>query len=242
MYARGCSTRDVEEILKDENGNLLLSKKSSISALSERLWDAYEEFCEQDLSKYKVIYLFADAVYEAMRLYKTTKEGILVAWAILEDGRKILLGMKLGNKESYQDWLDFFRDLKKRGLNDPVLGTSDGAPGLVRAFEECLSKTLRQRCLVHKKMNILGKVPSEVIPEIKVHLNAAYYAPDLEAGKERAKEFVERYERIYPSAVKCFQEDLEACLNHLKCPVRHRKLRHYIMSLLQQQYARRFAP
>ena len=123
-----------------------------------------------------------------------------------------------------------------------MLGTSDGAPGLIHALEECLPKTLRERCLVHKKMNILGKVPSEVIPEIKVHLNAAYYAPDLEAGKERAKEFVERYERIYPSAVKCFQEDLEACLNHLKCPVRHRKLRHYIMSLLQQQYARRFAP
>jgi len=222
MYARGCSTRDVEEILKDENGNLLLSK-SSISARSERLWDAYEEFCKQDLSKYNVVYLFVDAVYEAMRMYKTTKEGILVAWAILEDGRKILLGMKLGNKESYQDWLDFFRDLKKRGLEDPVLGTSDGAPGLVRAFEECLLKTFRQRCLVHKKMNILGKVPSEVIPEIKVHLNAAYYAPDLEAGKERAEEFVERYKGIYPSAVKCFQEDLDACLNHLRCPVRHRK-------------------
>jgi len=222
MYARGCSTRDVEEVLKDKEGNLLLSK-SSISALSDRLWDAYEEFGKQDLSKYNVVYLFVDAVYEAMRLYKTTKEGILVAWGILEDGRKILLGMKLGNKESYQDWLDFFRDLKRRGLNDPVLGTSDGAPGLIRALEECFPKTLRQRCLVHKKMNILGKVPSEAIPEVKAYLNTVYYAPDLASGKERAREFREKYERIYPSAVKCFQEDLEACLNHLRCPVRHRK-------------------
>lgn len=222
MYARGCSTRDVEEILKDEDGNLLLSK-SNISELSERLWKGYEEFCKQDLSRYDVIYLFVDAVYEAMRVYKTTKEGILVGWGILEDGRKILLGMKLGNKESYQDWQDFFRDLKRRGLKEPVLGTSDGAPGLVRAFEECFPKTLRQRCLVHKKGNILGKVPSEVIPEIKVNLNAVYYAPDLESGKERAEEFVKRYERMYPSAIKCFQEDLDACLNHLKCPVRHRR-------------------
>ena len=222
MYARGCSTRDVEEILKDQEGNLLLSK-SSISALSDRLWEAYEEFCQQDLSGYQVAYLFVDAVYEAMRRYKTSKEGILVAWCILEDGAKLLLGLKLGNKESYQDWLDFFRDLKRRGLKDPVLGVSDGAPGLIRALEECFPKTLRERCLVHKKMNILGKVPSEIIPEIKVHLNAVYYAPDLEAGRERAEELVERYQGIYPSAVKCFQEDLEACLNHLRCPARHRR-------------------
>jgi len=114
------------------------------------------------------LYWKNNAVYEAMRRYKTTKEGILVAWGILEEGRKILLGMKLGNKESYQDWLDFFRDLKRRGLPDPVLGTSNGAPGLIRALEECFPKTLRQRCLVHKKMNILGKVPSEAILRLKL--------------------------------------------------------------------------
>jgi putative transposase len=68
--------------------------------------------------------------------------------------------MKLGNKESYEDWLELFRDLKKRGLGDPVLGTSDGTPGLIKAFEEVFSKTLRQRCLVHKKRNILNEVPS----------------------------------------------------------------------------------
>jgi transposase-like protein len=222
MYARGCSTRDVEELLKDPNGNLLLSK-SSISTLSDGLWEAYEEFCQQDLSRYPVVYLFVDAVYEAMRRYKTGKEGILVAWCILEDGVKLLLGMKLGNRESYQDWLDFFRDLQRRGLKSPVLAVSDGAPGLIRALEECFPQTLRERCLVHKKMNILGKLPAGMIPEMKVHLNAVYYAPDLAAGRQRAEELVARYQGIYPSAVKCFQEDLEACLHHLRCPVRHRR-------------------
>jgi putative transposase len=67
--------------------------------------------------------------------------------------------MRLGNKESYEDWLELFRDIKKRGLGDPILGTTDGAPGLIQAFEEVFSKTLRQRCLVHKKRNILNKVP-----------------------------------------------------------------------------------
>lgn len=158
-----------------------------------------------------------------MRVYKTVKEGILVVWAILEDGPKVLLGMKLGNKESYEDWLEFFRDLKKRGLKDPVLGTTDGAPGLIRVFEECFSKSLRQRCLVHKKRNILGKVPQDVCSEIKVHLNAVYYAPDLGAGQAQAEDFINRFVSIYPSAVKCSKEDLDACLNHLRCPIEHRK-------------------
>jgi len=130
--------------------------------------------------------------------------------------------MKLGNKESYEDWLEFFRDLKRRGLKEPVLGVTDGAPGLIRAFEECFPRSLRQRCLVHKKRNILGKVPQDVCGEIKLHLNAVYYAPNMEAGKAQAEIFINRFEPKYPSAVKSFQEDLEACLNHLRCPIEHR--------------------
>lgn len=107
-----------------------------------------------------------------MRRYKTVKEGILVAWGILENGSKVLL--RLGNKESYEDWLEFFRDLRRRGLNDPVLGVTDGAPGLIRVFEECFSNSLRQKCLVHKKRNILSKVPDRDVPAIKAHLNAVW--------------------------------------------------------------------
>jgi len=222
MYARGCSTRDIEELLKDEDGGLLLSR-SSISSLSERLWEDYERFCKEDLSGYDVVYLFADAVYESMRLHKTAKEGILVVWGILSDGSKVLLGMKLGNKESYEDWLELFRSLISRGLRESVLGTTDGAPGLIRAFEECFPRSLRQRCVVHKKRNILGKVPRGVAAQVKAYLDAVYYAPDLDSAKAMASGFVDRYESVYPSAVKCFQDDLDACLNHLLCPVRHRR-------------------
>jgi len=133
MYARGCSTRDIEELLKDDNGHILLSK-SAISQLNERLWEEYEAFSKADLSGYDIVYLFSDAVYESLRLYKSRKEGILVTWGILSSGAKVLLSMVLGSKESYDDWLEAFRDLRKRGLNDPVLGVTDGAPGLIRSF------------------------------------------------------------------------------------------------------------
>lgn len=222
MYARGCSTRDIEDLLKDEQGRILLSR-SGVSQLNDRLWQEYEAFCKTDLSQYDVVYIFSDAVYESLRMNKGPNEGILVVWGILATGEKVLLSMRLGNKESYDDWLEVFRDLRKRGLCDPVLGTSDGAPGLIKAFGHAFPKTLRQRCLVHKKRNIINKVPSEAISEVKAHLDAVYYAPNFKTAKQMAQSFKDAFGLKYPSAVECFEEDLEACLNHLQCPAKHRR-------------------
>jgi transposase-like protein len=222
MYARGCSTRDIEALLKDEYGNILLSK-SAISQLNNRLWQEYESFCKTDLSGYDVVYIFCDAVYESLRLHKSPKEGILVVWGILSSGVKVLLAMELGNKESYDDWRQVYRNLKKRGLNDPVLGTSDGAPGLIKAFEEVFYRTLRQRCLVHKKRNILNKVPQEAVSEVKLYLNAVYFAPDKESAYRQAESFRDHFGQLYPSAVASFNDDLDACLAHMECPVKHQK-------------------
>jgi len=222
MYARGCSTRDIEDLLKDEQGRILLSR-SGVSQLNERLWQEYELFCQTDLSDYDIVYIFADAVYESLRFKKSRKEGILVIWAILSSGVKALLSMRLGNKESEENWLESFRDLKKRGMNDPVLGTTDGAPGLINAFEAVFSKTLRQRCLFHKKGNIVNKVPQEAISQVKAYLNAVYYAPDKKMALQAAEIFRNTFASCYPSAVDCFNDDLDACLNHLQCPAKHRK-------------------
>ena len=131
--------------------------------------------------------------------------------------------MVLGSKESYDDWLEAFRDLRKRGLDDPVLGVTDGAPGLIRAFEEVFPKTLRQHCLVHKKRNILNKVPSGALPEVKNYLNSVYFAPDENCAKREREIFKEKFTSSYPSAIKCFDEDFAACIQHLKCPASHRK-------------------
>lgn len=131
--------------------------------------------------------------------------------------------MVLGSKESYDDWLEAFRDLRKRGLKCPVLGVTDGAPGLIRAFEEVFPKTLRQHCLVHKKRNILSKVPSGAIPEVKSYLNSVYFAPDEKCALREAQIFKDRFAPLYPSAVKCFDQDFAACIQHLKCPASHRK-------------------
>lgn len=222
MYVRGCSTRDIEELLKDNQGHLLLSK-SSVSRISKRLWDEYQAFIKTDLSGVDIVYLFMDAVFESLRLTKSPNEGILVIWGIDSTGRKMLLHLQLGNRESYHNWQDALRNLRKRGLQDPVLAVSDGAPGLIRALHEALPRALRQRCLFHKKGNVLDKVPLEIHSEMKAALNAVYYAVDLKAAHRAAEEFRQRYGKVYPSAVACFEDDLDACLNHLRCPAKHRK-------------------
>jgi len=223
MYVRGCSTRDIEALLKDDQGRILLSK-SGVSRLNEVLWTDYQAFCRQDLSHLDVVYIFIDAVYEPLRLMKSRSEAIVVIWGILSDGRKVLLSIRHGNKESYENCKEIFHDLKRRGMNDPVLGTMDGAPGMIKAFNEVFSQTLRQRCLFHKKGNILSKLPSEAISAMKIDLNGVYYARNREIARRRAKEFCDTYFAKYPSAVACFEDDLEACIAHLRCPAKHRRM------------------
>jgi len=222
MYARGLSTRDIEDTLKDKDGNLLISK-SGVSEVTESLSDEYERFCQRDLSGYDVVYLFLDGVYESVRLRAGAKEAILCAWGILSNGHKVLLHMALGNKESYDSWLDFFRNMIKRGLRMPLLIISDGSPGLIKAIANCFPESRRQRCLVHKLRNISSKLPQNVLDEIMHKIKTVYYQTDKEISMMYAEKVIREYASLYPSAIKCFEEDLESCLAYMDFPSGHHK-------------------
>jgi transposase-like protein len=221
MYTRGLSVRDIEDALRDATGDRLLSR-SAVSELTDTLWEDYQRFCERDLSQFEVVYVFIDAVYEGLRAWGGS-QGILCAWAILEDGRKVMLHLALGSRESYENCLDFIRDMVRRGLGAPVLITTDGAPGLIRAVEEVWPTSLRQRCLAHKMRNILNKAPRAAQEEIKRHVQDVFYAPTLDMAQERAADVLREYEAVYPSAMRAFRDDLDACLTHLRCPLAHHK-------------------
>lgn len=225
MYARGLSTRDIEDTFRDATGDCLLSR-TAVSEVTEVLWDEYEAFAERDLSGFEVEYLFLDGVYESLREQGGGKEGILCAWAICANGRKVLLHLALGNRESYQNWLDFLRNMVQRGLWTPVLVATDGAPGLIAAVAEVFPDSLRQRCLFHKTGNVLDKVPDSVRAEVKAMIQAAYYAPNQEVARMMATKILDLYQSRYPSAMKCFQDDWEACIAYLRCPhVHHKRIR-----------------
>lgn len=221
MYARGLSTRDVEDCFKDLSTGEPLLSRTAVSEITDQLWEDYRAFCERDLSEIEVQYLFVDAVYESLRRHGA-KEGILCAWCITAEGRKMLLHLGVGNKESEACWTEFFRDMIGRGLRMPTSVTSDGAPGLIQAIGQVFSGSLRIRCWFHKLSNIRSKVPEEAAQEFMAHVRAVRDAPTHQAGEAAAALVIESFSETYPSAVRCFAEDLEASLAHLKVPVRHR--------------------
>jgi putative transposase len=225
MYARGLSTRDIEDLLKElsDDGETVLLSKSAVSEVTEVLWQEYEAFTKRDLSSFDVVYLFADAVHESLKQQANCSQAVLVTWGILRDGSKVLLHMSLGNRESADGWLEHLRSLVSRGLLAPLTVTSDGAPGLIKAVEAMWPEAERIRCWVHKMRNVLDKVPDDQREAVKRLLFDVRDAPDHPTGQARAKAFIEQYGSELPSAVACFADDLEASLNHLKLPSLHHK-------------------
>ncbi len=221
MYARGLSVRDIEAAFTDRRGHCRLTR-TAVSELSERLWRDYQEFASRDLSAYPILYLFIDGIAERVHLGQP-REAVLAAWGITASGQKVLLGLAPAAKEDTASCRDFLRDLKARGLQDPILGTTDGAPGLIRAFDEVFPRSLRQRCLAHKIRNLEQKVPQERWREVKAQAFAAYTAGSPATARLLREEFVARFERELPSATACFLDDFEAAIAHLRVPIAHRR-------------------
>ena len=146
-----------------------------------------------------------------------------MAWCIDSHGRKHLLHLAMGNKESEACWTGFFGNLLERGMRLPTTITSDGAPGLVNAVEAVFPTTVRIRCWFHRLSNIRAKLPDEAAAEVMAHLYAVRDAPTLDAARAAADRFENTtYRRNFPAAVACFAEDREALVAIHRVPVRHR--------------------
>jgi putative transposase len=146
-FVRGLSMRDVESLC--ERAGLGKLSKSTASRICEELRERFERFKRRDLYEVQLAALFLDAAYLAVRP-DGPKEGVLVAWGFTEAGERVLLAVMLGMRESYEDWLSLARDLIARGLGAPLLIVADGAPGLIKAIEQCWPASDRQRCCVHR--------------------------------------------------------------------------------------------
>ncbi len=221
LPARGLSVRVIEDAFKDESGRLLLSR-TAVSELGERLWANYQDFTTRDLSEYDVVYLLVDGIAERIRPGQK-REPVLAAWGFTAEGRKVLLHMMAGSKEDAETVSAFFQDMRSRGLGDPLLVVSDGAPGIVKAIETCFPRSARQRCLAHRMRNLAAKVPDDLWPELKARVVASYRAPSRQIARELAEGVVADHQKALPSAVTCFLDDFEACIAHLMMPVGHRR-------------------
>jgi putative transposase len=220
MYVHGMSQRDIEESLTITLGQFVLSK-SSISLLTEELLKDYELFKARALDVFDIAYIFLDTVYEPLRQYGS-RTGILCCWGICADGSKVLIDLTLSKSESAESTKDFLYGLIKRGLRTPLTITTDGAPGLIKAIEEVWPRSKRIRCWFHKMQNLMQKVPDEIWPEFKAMLQDMRDAPTKQQAEKRYLEILDSYQRELPEACRCLSDDVEASLNHLHVPLRHR--------------------
>ena len=193
-----------------------------MSELGEQLWRDYQEFAIRDLSEHEIVYLFVDGIAERIRPVQR-REPVMAAWGFTATGSRVLLHLMAGSKEDAETVTAFFQDMRARGLGDPLLVVSDGAPGVIKAIETCFPRSARQRCLAHRMRNLAAKVPEDLWPEVKARIQAAYQAPSRAIARELAKGVIADFERDLPSAVACFQDDFEACIAHLRMPVTHRR-------------------
>ena len=113
-----------------------IASKSTVSRICEDTRERYRQWCRRRLEQHDIVYCFLDAIYLKLRPDDTPAEGVLVCWGVTLEGRKVLLGLALGSRESYDGWLAFGRDMIARGLRAPALVIADGAPGIWKAVRE----------------------------------------------------------------------------------------------------------
>ena len=155
-----------------------------------------------------------------MRIKKIQTVPVLVAIGVDINGYWQVLGFQSGDKESASSWRQFFKDLKSRGLNGSSvkLGVMDGLSGLEKVFNEEFYNSSVQRCQVHLARNVLSKVTIKHKKEIVDDLRSIFYASSKDKAIEFFKEFKNRYEKSFPSAVKSLSNSIDSLLTFFKFP------------------------
>jgi transposase-like protein len=230
---RGLSDRDIEAALAEVLGPEAALSKSTVSRICGRIRDEFEAWRTRDLSGVRLDYLFLDGSHFKMHP-GAPAEPVLAAWGIDTDGKPVFVGLAPAASESTDAWDDFLADLKHRGLRAPLLGISDGAPGLTGAFDRAFNTSLRQRCLVHRARNAIAKVSAHDQDEVKADFWAIFDVGDAEPGDQavsvahrQAAVFAAKWKARYPSAVACVTDDLASLTVHLRFPAEHwRRIRH----------------
>jgi putative transposase len=219
MYLTGISTRTLSLLSRRLIGRSL--SPTEISSATTELKRAVETWRDRNLSQEMIKYLFLDGVNFRMRITDGIRlVPVLVAIGVREDGTKLVLALQGGDKESATTWREFFKDLKKRGLDGSKvrLGIMDGLTGLEKVFQEEFPHAKIQRCQVHVARNVLAKVPTKLKQEVADDLRSIFYASSRKKAHEFATAFQERWEKDLPSAVKSLSNSLDASLAFFSFP------------------------
>jgi putative transposase len=224
LYLRGISTGDftdaLEAILGPQAAGL---SATNIVRLKEGWLEEYQAWEQRDLSQKHYPYIWVDGIYFNVRLGQD-RPCILVVMGATEAGKKELVAIHDGERESELSWKDVLNDLKARGLQQaPKLAVGDGALGFWAALEKVWPGTAQQRCWVHKTANVLDKMPKSVQPSAKELIHEMYLAPTKKKAREAYGKFQKIYQAKYPKAWACLQKDEDQMFSFYDFPAEHWK-------------------
>jgi transposase-like protein len=223
LYLKGISTGDFKDALeallgKDAPG----LSANTISRLKAKWKVAMDKWQKRSLVGKHYVYFWADGLYCNVRMEE--KQCLLVIIGVTEAGRKELVALEDGFRESELSWLSVLRDLKTRGLTKgPKLAIGDGSLGFWKALEKMYPDTQRQRCWVHKTANVLNKLPKSLQSKAKGHLHDIWMAPGIAEAEKNFDVFIELYGAKYPKTAECLEKDREVLLNFYSYPAEHWK-------------------
>ena len=222
LYLKGVSTGDFNEALTALVGpNCPGLSASTVTRLKACWEDEFQEWNKRVLEGKQYVYLWADGVHFNIRL-EEDRQCILVLMGATSDGRKELIAVVDGFRESEQSWKALLLDVKSRGLVvDPKLATGDGALGFWKAIAQVYPKTREQRCWVHKTANVLDKLPKRLQPEAKAKLHQIWMAATKADADQAFDLFVATYQAKYPKASECLAKDREVLLTFYDFPAEH---------------------
>ena len=181
----------------------------------------FEAWQARDLTGKRYVYLWVDGVYFNVRL-EESKHCVLVVIGATEEGKKELLAISDGYRESEASWKDVLLDLKTRGLSvDPKLAVGDGGLGFWKALPQVYGSTKPQRCWVHKTANVLNALPKSQQQKAKSTLQNIWMAATKDDAEKAFDFFLESYEDKYPKATQCLRKDRDALLTFYDFPARH---------------------
>ena len=222
LYLKGVSTGDFGEALKALLGADAPGLSATTVTRMKSIWeDEYRQWNQRSLADKQYVYVWADGVHFNIRL-EEDRQCILVLMGATAEGKKELIAVADGYRESEQSWLTLLLDVKARGLTiDPKLAIGDGALGFWKALPQVYPSTREQRCWTHKTANVLDKLPKRLQGEAKEKLHAIWMADTKQHAQEALELFVKTYQAKYPKAVECLVKDRAALLAFYDFPAEH---------------------
>ena len=225
LYLKGISTGDMASALESILGPQAPGLSATNVVRLKRIWETeYKDWAHRDLTGKRYVYFWVDGIHFNVRLEEpdTNKMCFLVIMGALENGKKELVAILDGYRESKSSWLELLLNIKQRGLTEgPKLAIGDGGLGFWAALPEVYPDAKEQRCWVHKTANILDKMPASVQPKAKEKIHDMYMAPTKEQALVAYNFFLSLYSTKFPKACECLTKDKDVLFTFYDFPAEH---------------------